>query len=207
MIDDEKRSPNLKIKIRKGWVRLMIGLVLLAGPLLFFVLGLSVMHSEPAKVSVQTLEVAEVVPFEYRIVPTGKPSIIPAQIAPAGVVTFKNNRLVLMACDPCHQLAEQYPQALRFNIYAVKPAPKVSNLKPGELLAVYVPDEQGSWWLHPEAKGWFSLALFFFLVCAPIVLLLGAGNYPQVQRLKTPIALTPLLLIVGCLAWVVFSAG
>jgi len=202
-----KRSSLLNYQKKQDWLRPLLCLILLAGPLLFFVLGLSVISSEPVKVSVQTLEVAEVVPIEYRIMPTGKPSIIPAQIAPAGVVTFKNSRLVLMACDPCHQLAEQYPQALRFNTYAVKPAPKVSNLKPGELLAVYVPDEQGSWWLHPEAKGWFSLALFFFVMCAPIVLLLGAGNYPGVQRLKTPIALTPLLLIVGCLAWVVFSAG
>ncbi len=192
---------------KQNWLRPLLCLILLAGPLLFFVLGLSVMLSEPAKVSVQTLEVAEVEPIEYRIVPTGKPSIIPAQVAPAGVVRFKNSPLVLMACDPCHQLASQTPQALRFNTYAVKPAPKVSNLKPGELLAVYVPDEQGSWWLHPEAKGWLSLALFFFVMCAPIVLLLGAGNYPGVQRLKTPIALTPLLLIAGYLAWVVFSAG
>jgi hypothetical protein len=202
-----KRSSLLNYQKRQDWLRPLLCLILLAGPLLFFVLGLSVISSEPAKVSVQTLEVTEVVPIEYRIMPTGKPSIIPAQIAPAGMVTFKNSLLVLMACDPCHQLVDQYPQALRFNTYAVKPALKVSNLKPGDLLAVYVPDEQGFWWLHPEAKGWLSLALFFFIICAPIVLLLGAGNYPLVQRLKTPIALTPLLLIAGYLVWVVFSAG
>lgn len=193
--------------MKKNWLSLLLSLVLLAGPLLFFVIGLSVIHYEPTKVSIQTLEVAEVLPIEYRIVPTGKPSIIPAQIAPAGVVTFKNSELVLMACDPCHQLANHYPQALRFNTYAVKPAPEVSNLKPGELLAVYVPDEQGSWWLHPEAKGWFSLALFFFVMCAPIVLLLWASRFPVLQRFKTPIALTPFLVIIGCLAWVVFSVG
>lgn len=193
--------------MKKNWFSLLLGLILLAGPLLFFVIGLSVIHSEPTKVSVQTLEVAEVLPIEYRVVPTGKPSIIPAQIAPAGVVTFKNSALVLMACDPCHQLANYYPQALRFNTYAVKPAPEVSTLKPGDLLAVYAPDENGFWWLHPEAKGWFSLALFFFVMCAPFVLLFWAGRYPVIKRLTTPIAMTPLLVAVGYLAWVVFSAG
>lgn len=192
---------------KKNWFSFFLSLILLAGPLLFVVIGLSVISSEPAKVSVQTLEVADVMPIEYRDVPTGKPSIITAQIAPAGVVTFKNSALVLMACDPCHQLANHYPQALRFNTYAVKPAPAVSTLKPGDLLAVYAPDENGFWWLHPEAKGWFSLALFFFVLCAPIVLLLWPSRFPRVQRFKSPIVLTPFLAMVGYLAWVVFSAG
>ncbi len=187
-------------------LRWFLTVVLVSAPLLFLVIGISVLVEEPHRVRLQTLVVAGVQPFSFTITPSGKPGP-QSTVAPAGLVTFKNTSLLLLACDPCHRLRDDYPTALSYNAYVATPVPAITRIEVGDVLNVYVPDKQGDWWLHPKAKGWFYLAGFFLLLITPVLLLFWAGNLPLIQRTKTLIVSLPFIGIFCYFAWVVLSAN
>lgn len=187
-------------------LRWILTFVLVSPTILFFAIGMSVLVEEPHRVRLQTLVVADIQHFSFTITPSGKPGP-QSTVAPAGLVTFKDTSLTLLACDPCQRLPNDYPTALSYSAYVAAPVPAITQIEVGNVLNVYVPDEQGDWWLHPKAKGWFYLAGFFFLLITPLLLLFWAGHLPLIQRTKTLIVSLPFIGIFCYFAWVVLSAN
>lgn len=187
-------------------LRWILSIVLLSPTALFLAIGIGVLVEEPHRVRLQSLVVADIQPFSFTITPSGKPGP-QSTVAPAGLVSFKTSSIMLLACDPCQRLQDDYPTALSYSAYVAAPVPSITKIKVGDALNVYVPDEQGDWWFHPKAKGLFYLAGFFFLLITPVLLLFWAGHMPLIKRAKTLIVSLPFICIFCYFAWVVLSAN
>ncbi|MFN6263126.1 MAG: hypothetical protein ACK4XG_10000 [Chromatiaceae bacterium] len=187
-------------------LRWILTFVLVSPTILFFAIGMSVLVEEPHRVRLQTLVVADIQHFSFTITPSGKPGP-QSTVAPAGLVTFKDTTLTMLACDPCQRLPDDYQTALSYSAYVAAPVPATTQIEVGDVLNVYVPDEQGDWWFHPKAKGWCYLAGFFFLLITPLLLLFWAGHLPLIQRTKTLIVSLPFIGIFCYFAWEVLSAN